>query len=538
MRVNEFANLKSQARLSLLPGLVLLVLLWSALDLAAQPSNTTLRLSLRQCVGLALNHNLSIQIGQLSPEQARYVLQASRGIYDPVLSLSAAATSIDQPAQFDPKKTGTDAEYELIQDPVGASLNGRLPYGLTYGLSSIATYAHVLTYFPSNIFNLNGPSFAGFVNGFAPDGSIFIRGTNAWFQTTGLTLSQPLLKDFWIDIYRTTVQVNKKNLEISELVFKQAFMTNIVTVETNYFELLRAREQIKVQQKSLELNNQLLSEVRKQVKTGTLAPLEITSAESAVESTRSLLAGAEGYYAIEKNILKNLISDRLHDWMSTDIEPSENLIAVNVPTDSRESWMNALSRRPDLLAARLGVDLADINLRYLQNQLYPGLVASGSYGFQEEMPSFSQAFNQLRNGANAYYSASLLFSLPLANIAARNTYQGGKVAKHQASLILTKMQQDIVTEVDNAVKTVQYTYQQVGATRKAREFAEEALNAQMKLLVVGQVTPFIVLEFQRNLTTARSAELLALADFNKAKAHLAFTEGATLDAQGIVLKVH
>src|SRR5207248_2872757 len=115
-------------------------------------------------------------------------------------------------------------------------------------------------------------------------------------------------------------------LEISELVFKHFLMTNIVAVETNYFELLRAREQIKVQQKSLELGNQLLSEVRKQVKIGTLAPLEITSAESVVESTRSLLAGAEGYYATEKNSLKNLLSDKLHDWMNTDIEPSENLI--------------------------------------------------------------------------------------------------------------------------------------------------------------------------------------------------------------------
>src|SRR5689334_6362667 len=106
--------------------LTLLVLLWSAFGLSAQPTNVTVRsLSLRDCIGLALDHNLSIQIGQLSPETARYVLQASRGIYDPVLSLSAAATSIDQPAQFDPKKTGTDAEYELIQDPVGASLNGR-----------------------------------------------------------------------------------------------------------------------------------------------------------------------------------------------------------------------------------------------------------------------------------------------------------------------------------------------------------------------------------------------------------------------------
>jgi outer membrane protein TolC len=154
------------------------------------------------------------------------------------------------------------------------------------------------------------------------------------------------------------------------------------------------------------------------------------------------------------------------------------------------------------------------------------------------MPSFSQAFNELRNGANAYYSASLLFTLPLANITARNAYKGGKVAKHQASLVLTKLQQDVITQVDNAVKTVQYTYQQVGATRKAREFAEAALDAQTKRLLAGEATPFLVLEFQRNVTAARTAELLALADFNKAKAQLAFSEGSTLDSHKIDLKVH
>jgi len=65
-----------------------------------------------------------------------------------VLTLSAAKTFIDQPAQFDPKKTGTDAEYELEEDPVQASLNGRSPSDLTYGLTSVATYAHVFTIFP------------------------------------------------------------------------------------------------------------------------------------------------------------------------------------------------------------------------------------------------------------------------------------------------------------------------------------------------------------------------------------------------------
>ena len=163
---------------------------------------------------------------------------------------------------------------------------------------------------------------------------------------------------------------------------------------------------------------------------------------------------------------------------------------------------------------------------------------TGSYGFQEEMHSFSDSMNELRHGANAYYSAGLLLSVPVRNVLARNNYNAGKVANQQAILSMTKLQQDIITEVDNAVKLVQSTFIQVGATRKAREFAEAALDSQIKMFNAGEVTPFMVLEFQRNVTAARSAEVLALAEFNKAKALLALSEGTILQKHNINLKLH
>jgi len=79
---------------------------------------------------MGLQHNLSVQIAQLSPALARYTLKASRGIYDPVLTLSANKGFVDQPFQFDPKKPGIDTEYELEVDSVGPRLAGRLPFGL------------------------------------------------------------------------------------------------------------------------------------------------------------------------------------------------------------------------------------------------------------------------------------------------------------------------------------------------------------------------------------------------------------------------
>jgi outer membrane protein TolC len=128
--------------------------------------------------------------------------------------------------------------------------------------------------------------------------------------------------------------------------------------------------------------------------------------------------------------------------------------------------------------------------------------------------------------------------MPLANVTARNIYKAGKVGKEIVLLQLTEKQQNIITEVDNAVQTVRSSYQQIVASRKAREFAEQALAAQNKQLSVGTVTPYIVQQYQERLTAARTAELLALSDFNKAKAQLTFSEGATLEAHKVALKLH
>jgi len=78
-----------------------------------------------------------------------------------------------------------------------------------------------------------------------------------------------VVRDFWVDIYRNTIAVNKKNLEISELTLKGLLITNLFVVETNYYNVLLAREQVKVQQKAVELGDQLLREVRRQVQVGT-----------------------------------------------------------------------------------------------------------------------------------------------------------------------------------------------------------------------------------------------------------------------------
>ena len=105
----------------------------------AQSTNVSKRLiTLKECVNLALDHNLDLQIRRLSTEIAGYRTKAAYGAYDPLLTLQAGRTYVDQPSRIDPKDSLPDNPYKLSVNSFGPSLSGVLPWGLTYNAFTLA----------------------------------------------------------------------------------------------------------------------------------------------------------------------------------------------------------------------------------------------------------------------------------------------------------------------------------------------------------------------------------------------------------------
>jgi len=150
---------------------------------------------------------------------------------------------------------------------------------------------------------------------------------------------------------------------------------------------------------------------------------------------------------------------------------------------------------------------------------------------------WGQTLDTLRQGADPAYSYGLALTIPLENTGARNAYRSAKASLQQVLLQLKKIETTIVMAVDNDVKTVRSDLLRVAATRKAREYDEDALRAGQARLTAGSTTSFEVLQLQNNLTTARSAEIRALADYNIALEQLALDEGATLQRNHIAMKM-
>jgi outer membrane protein len=475
-------------------------------------NNVPRRVSLQDCIRMALEHNLDVQIERYTPQIARLNLSGSYGAYDPVFAFSAKEDSLSMPGEIDPKRTNPDVPYDLNTETYSSSLSGRLPTGLTYELAGSTDFLTADTQLTPSLFYPTG-----------------LRHTNEYQAFAALLLKQPLLKDFWMDQPRLNIRINKKNLSIAELALRQQLINTVTKVQVAYCELIFAFEKVKVEEKALELAKQVLADNRVRLQAGKLRPLEEKQSEAQAATFEADVVAARQALADQQNALKSLLNDDFKSWPDEILEPSEPLVAVAQPFIRSESWDKAMRLRPDLAQLRLDLEKRDLLVRYNYNQLFPSLDLVGSYGGRAVRDNLGDTFGDLGNTSFPAYSYGVVLSLPLSNRTQRNNYKASQAARKQAALQQKKLEQEILVQVDNAGKLTQTTYQRVGSTHQARIYAEAALEAENVKLSAGMTTSFFVLQLQRNLTDARSSEIRALADHQKALIQLAFSEGSILE---------
>jgi len=465
---------------------------------------TTREMSLEDCIREALQHNLDVQIERYSPQVSLYNLRSAYGGYDPLFNISG---------QHNYNKSGVDGVPPSTSygNSAQSDLGGSLPWGLQYDFSGNISEQYGF-YFPTNFDNSGG--------------------------TIGVQLTQPLLKNFWFDSTRLTIRAAKNRLKYSEQGLRLQVITSVSDVEKSYYELIYAQENVKVQQQALELAQTQLDQDRQRVQIGTLAQLDVQQDGAQVATSRANLIAAQSTFNTAQNTLKNLLTDEYLRWHDKDIQPTATI--TNAPLqlfDLQDSWSKGMTERPDLLQARLDVEKQGIQLKFDRNQLFPELDLIGTYGYNGAAREFSGAFNQFNEGDRPFYSYGAQLSVPLSNVKARNTFKSDKVTMQQFVLTLKQFEQNIMVEIDNAVKQAQSAYESVNATRQARIYAEAALDAEQKKYAVGKSTTFIVLQLQNTLTADRAQEIRSLANYYEALVNLAQQEGSTLERNHINIEV-
>lgn len=508
-------------------GIFVFLTLFLATSSLAQQKEKTLSLSLEDCILKAMENNLGVAIEVLNPELADISVSKAQEKFIPSLSFS-----LDRRDTNSASYSFLDASEEVstVTDNYSAQISQLIP---------------------------TGGSFSIILDGYKTDTTRSFQTINPRYGTTlAFNFTQPLLKNFGFKVNRREIIIARNNQDISESQLKRVLQETIYSVEEAYWNLVHSIENLKVRQQSLKLAQDLLEKNRRAVEVGTLAPIEILSAQSAVATREADILQAEAVLKDSEDRLKTIIN------LAAGEEGAE--LATIIPLDKpayekkevtlEEALQNAMESRPDLNATRIDLKNKELNLSYSRNQLLPNLSLNASYwspgitgdqilylndnafsgviiGTIQGDPSdaLKDAFNFKYNN----WSAAITLDIPLNTLLSRADYAQARVNLDQAMLRLKNQEQQLFLEIKNAVRAVQTDYKRVQAYKVARELAEKTLEAEEEKLKVGITTPFFVLQYQTDLATAQTNELKAMVDYNLSLARLNRAMGVSLKVKNI-----
>ena len=482
----------------------------------------TLKLSLKDVIAHTLKNNVSIAIQEFQSKIRKEEIITQESAFDPTLSLEGkaiqernlVASAFAQP----PKINSNDQSLNL-------SFNQKLKTGTEYELRF------------ENSRNETNSSFAGL---------------NPQYTTRfEVNLTQPLLKNFGLDVNKSNIYIANNNLDISDFDFKNKVIEVIRNTEDVYWDLVFSLEDLKVQQKSVERAKDLERRVKAQVEVGTLAPLEILQAKSEVASREEAVIRAHKLIQDNQDNLKNILNIPFDSPEGLkEIQPLDSpKFLIETPVSLEESILTALKNRPDYLASKKELNNKHIQVKFNENQLYPtlDLVASfglngisgdaQSVGFPPRTNPFGGNFGRSQDrtfsGDASTWEGGLLFKYPLGNREAKSRLAVSKLETAQLLMNIRDLEKTIVLEVREAARLISTNKKRVQAARVARKLAEEKLSAEEKKFEVGLSTSFNVLEFQTDLATEQSKELQAIVDFNKSKIKIRKVQATTLEEYNI-----
>ncbi|HSE48586.1 MAG TPA: TolC family protein [Terriglobales bacterium] len=374
-----------------------------------------------------------------------------------------------------------------------------------------------------------------------------------------LTVRQHLLAGFGTGPNRRFIRIARNNREISDIGFRNQVQTTVSQIQNIYWDLVNAYEDVKVKERSVALANKTLSDNKKQVEIGTLAPIEITRAESEVATREQELIVSQTNLQLQQLLMKNAISRNLTDpqLAAAPVIPTDTMsLPEQEPVVPIQDLIgDAMGHRPELAQARIDLTNRDITKKSARNALLPSmdLIAwyggSGLAGEQNALApcggpleppcaprtGWNNAFARNFDNSAPDYAVGLNFNIPIRNRAAQADQVRSELEYRQAQMRLQQLQNQVSIEVRNAQYALQQNRARVAAAQKARDLAQQSLEAEQKKYQLGASTNTLVLQAQRDLAQAESNVVLSTSAYEKSRVELDRVTGLTLDRVGISL---
>jgi outer membrane protein len=366
-----------------------------------------------------------------------------------------------------------------------------------------------------------------------------------------VSFSQQLLNGFGRFANRRNILIAKNNRKLAEMVFAQQAITTVTNAINAYWELVYARESVRVQQQAVAVSEKLYNDNMKQLEIGTMAPLDVTRAESQLATDRQNLIVAQTTQFQNEQTLKNAISKNplTNNLLNVEIIPRDQPTPAEQaePPTFEEAIKEAFAKRFDILEQQFNVTNAGIDVRATTIALRPTATLTAQYSSQglagnslssggvTSYQGFGDTQSQILHNHYPDYYVGLNVTIPIRNREAQATNQRAILLQRQSEAQLQQLKNAALLDVRNTYIALQQDRARVQAASKARELQQQTFNAEQKKYQLGASTVYNVILTQRDFVSAQASELRAMADLVEAKASYDRAVGRTLEVNHVTV---
>ncbi|HTV07128.1 MAG TPA: TolC family protein [Acidobacteriaceae bacterium] len=400
-----------------------------------------------------------------------------------------------------------------------------------------------------------------FDNSYITSNSFFNPFSPSYQTTFNAQVTQHLLQGFGWGINGRFIVQAKNDRRIADSAFRQQLLYTINQVENIYWGLVSAYEDLQAKQRAVEQSTQLLKDDEKQLQVGSLAPLDVVSARSGLETDRQALISSESNLEYQQLLMKQAITRSLDDpkIANAPVIPTDRVSLAETPEEHEsvdELVRQADANSPSIEQAQLTLKNDQITLKGERNGLLPTLDAYAFYGatglggtqspycvnFEtgQQCPpgsyppvTYGTAVSNLFNSTGPNKGVGFNLSIPIRNRIAQSAQARSMLEYRQAQMRLQQLYVQTRMQVINAQYALTNDRAAVQSARVTRNYDQQSLQAEITKLRLGASTTANVLQQQRTLATAESELISATAKYAIDRAALQQILASTLDRYNI-----
>lgn len=472
---------------------------------AQTDTRPALQLTVDAAVRRAIENNPDLAVVRLATQAEGARVSEALGAYAPVFSTALGHSSnVVPPSNFLLGDRGVDTNDTFSSTGVRQRLRrGAGTWNVSWDTARTTTSSPITSFQPS---------------------------LQSGFQ---LAFSQPLLKDRKMDPVRQQNIIAARNQSSAELRYNESVVQTTAAVKQAYWTLKATLANVGVQQRSLELADQLVRENRARVDVGLAPPLDLVQAQAETARRRENLILATTAAGDAEDRLRRLIIDPADvSFWRVRLEPTDEAVAAEAPPDVDAIVAGALGKRYDLARARNEVENARTNAEFLDNQKLPDVRLETSYrgnglggtqflrsgGFPgtivgSRSTGYGDVLGQMFGRSYPTWSLGLTASYTLGRSSEEASFARADIERRQAARRVATLEMQAVETIRQAARQVRSNLERIDAARAGATLAEQRLETETRRFEAGLSTSFLVTQAQRDLLQAQVAVLQATFDY-------------------------